>query len=247
MKKILFQILGIVSILSIQIVAQKGGFIIDSESLFSPSRFSTSLNLLFSVALIAFVPFLIMSTTCFTRIVIILGMIRAAIGTAQAPPNPVVVSLALFLTIFVMTPVFEGIYQDVLIPYNDGDITQMQAFKDGGGKLKEFMLKHTSDKDLSLFIEFSRIPKPESSIDTPIYVVIPSFILSELKTAVQIGFILYIPFVVIDLIVSNVLLSLGMFMLSPAMVSTPFKLLLFVLTDGWNLIVKGLLTSYLIK
>ena len=109
------------------------------------------------------------------------------------------------------------------------------------------MLKHTSEKDLGLFIEFSRIPKPETLSQTPIYVVIPSFILSELKTAFQIGFILYIPFVVIDLIVSNVLLSLGMFMLSPAMVSTPFKLLLFVLTDGWNLIVKGLLTSYIIK
>ena len=247
MKKLFFKLIGLLTILSIQTFAQEGGLIIDSDSLFSPSRFSTSLNVLFSVAIVGFVPFLLMSTTCFIRVVIILGMIRGAIGTQQAPPNPVIVSLALFLTIFVMTPVFEGIYQDVLVPYNDGDITQIQALKDGGQKLKEFMLKHTSEKDLGLFIEFSRIPKPESLSQTPIYVVIPSFILSELKTAFQIGFILYIPFVVIDLIVSNVLLSLGMFMLSPAMVSTPFKLLLFVLTDGWNLIVKGLLTSYIIK
>ena len=210
----------------------------------TPDRFSTTINLLLSMGSIAFVPFLVISTTSFIRIVIVLSMIRTAVGTQQAPPNMVLIALAIFMTIFVMTPTMTEMKRVALDPYNEGRLTQLEMFDQAIKPLRLFMLKLTRDKDLALFLEFSKVQNPQDYENVPIFVIIPSFIISELKAAFQIGFLLFIPFVVIDLIISNILLSLGMFMLSPAMISLPFKILLFVLADGWNLIVRGLITSF---
>lgn len=210
----------------------------------TPDRFSKTMNLLLTMGSIAFIPFLVISTTSFIRIVIVLGMIRTAIGTQQAPPNMVLIALAMFMTIFVMTPTMKEITRVAVTPYNEGRLTQLEMFDQAIKPLRLFMLKLTRDKDLALFLEFSQVQNPQDYENVPIFVIIPSFIISELKAAFQIGFLLFIPFVVIDLIISNILLSLGMFMLSPAMISLPFKILLFVLADGWNLIVRGLITSF---
>jgi flagellar biosynthetic protein FliP len=230
-------------LIPVALFAQDPG-ILNLNPMTSSENFSRTLNLFFFLASIGFIPFFLLSATCFLRIVIVLSMIRQAIGTQQAPPNMVIISLALFLTIFVMTPTIEQVNVTAIQPYNEGKLSQIQALDLAVKPFKSFMLKHTRDKDLALFLEFSQVKYPENYDQIPIYVLIPAFIISELKTAFQIGFVLFIPFVVIDLIVSNILLSLGMFMLSPAMISLPFKILLFVLTDGWNLIIQGILLSY---
>jgi len=214
------------------------------DALMSNGNFSTTLTLLFSLSIITLIPFFLISTTCFLRVVIVLSMIRQALGTQQAPPNMVIVSLAMFISIFVMSPTLEEARRTAYLPYKEGRITQKEAISLGIKPLHNFMIKFTRDKDLGLFLEFSQSQYTGSKEDIPLFVLIPAFILSELKTAFQIGFLLFIPFVVIDLVVSNILLSLGMFMLSPAMISLPFKILLFVLTDGWNLIVQGVLLSF---
>ncbi|MCP4049605.1 MAG: flagellar type III secretion system pore protein FliP [bacterium] len=219
-------------------------FDIDINSFVSPEGFSSSVNLLLAVSSIVLVPFFLVSTTSFLRIVIVLSMVRQSIGTQQAPPNAVIVSLAMFLTVFIMTPVWNEVNEIAVKPYNSGAISQKEAIELAIRPFKSFMLKLTRDKDLALFLEFSHIKRPEDYNNIPVFVLIPAFVISELKTAFQIGFLLFIPFIVIDLIVSNILLSLGMFMLSPAMISTPFKILLFVLTDGWNLIIQGLMISF---
>ena len=224
-------------------VAQVPDINIDVNSFFQPEGFSQSINLLLALAGISLIPFFLVSTTCFLRIVIVLSMTRMALATQQSPPNTVMISLAMFLTIFVMTPTWNEINENAVTPYRDGSISQMEAFKTGSKSFKKFMLKFTREKDLLLFLEFSKIQYTNNYDDIPIYVLIPSYVISELRTAFQIGFLLFIPFLVIDLIISNILLSLGMFMLSPAMISLPFKILLFVLTDGWNLIIRGLLVS----
>ncbi|MGE4170352.1 MAG: flagellar type III secretion system pore protein FliP [Candidatus Margulisiibacteriota bacterium] len=216
----------------------------DAGNLIRPEMFSSSINILLSLSAIGFVPLFLMSATSFLRIVIVMGMIRSAIGTQQSPPNAVIVSLSVFLTIFVMTPTWNEVNQTAIIPYQEGRISQRQAFDLGVQPVRKFMLKFTREKDLALFLEFSQLKTVTNYDDVPIYVLVPAFMISELKTAFQIGFLLFIPFVVIDLIVSNILLSLGMFMLSPAMISLPFKILLFVLTDGWNLVIRGILLSF---
>tara|TARA_B100000575_G_C22982852_1_gene567030 strand:- start:264 stop:782 length:519 start_codon:yes stop_codon:yes gene_type:complete len=170
-------------------------------------------------------------------------MLRQALQTQQSPPNSVMIALALFLTIFVMSPTWNQINKLAVNPYQEGQINQREALNQGTLIFKKHMLRFCKDNDLALFLEFSKVEKPKNYEDIPIFVVIPTYIISELKTAFQIGFLLFIPFLVIDLVISNILLSLGMFMLSPAMVSLPFKILLFVLTDGWNLIVRGLMLS----
>lgn len=223
--------------------AQAPGLNLDVESFLQPGGFSQSITLLVSLASISLIPFFLVSTTCFLRIIIVLSILRMSLATQQSPPNSVMVSLAMFLTIFIMTPTWNDINETAVGPYRNGNLTQMEAINVGTDIFKKFMLKFTREKDLILFLEFSKVPYTQSIEEVPIYIVIPAFIISELKTAFQIGFLMFIPFLVIDLIISNILLSLGMFMLSPAMISLPFKILLFVLTDGWNLIVKGLLLS----
>ncbi len=217
---------------------------IDLNQIMASPQFSSSIQLILSLALISLVPFFLISVTSFLRIIIVFALARTAVGTQQVPPNMVIVGLALFMTVFIMSPVWKEINETAVSPYNQGKISQAEAFEVGMKPLQKFMLKQTREKDLALFVQFSRIEKPKTADDIPIYVLIPSFMISELKTAFQIGFILFIPFIMIDLTVANILLSLGMFMLSPVMVSLPFKVLLFVLVDGWNLISRGLLMSF---
>ena len=217
---------------------------LDINALLNPEGFSNSIGLLLAMSLIGMTPFLLVSMTCFLRIVIVLSMIRQALQTQQSPPNTVLIGLAMFMTIFVMTPAINTINESAIVPYSEGKITQKRALELGMKPLREFMVKFAREKDLALFLEFSKVKYTNNIEEIPLFVIIPAFIISELKTAFQIGFLLFIPFVVVDLIISNILLSLGMFMLSPAMVSLPFKILLFVLTDGWNLIIRGLLISF---
>ena len=217
---------------------------IDLRDIMASPQFSNSVQLILALALISLVPFFLISVTSFLRIIIVFSLARTAVGTQQVPPSSVIVGLALFMTVFIMSPVWKEINETALVPYNQGKISQMKAFEIGMKPLQKFMLRQTREKDLALFVQFARIEPPKSPDDIPIYVLIPSFMISELKTAFQIGFLLFIPFIMIDLTVANILLSLGMFMLSPVMVSLPFKVLLFVLVDGWNLISRGLLMSF---
>jgi flagellar biosynthetic protein FliP len=247
MKRFFWILLGLLIFVPMTVHAQQDPGFLNlgiQDALALPQNFSKTLNLLFFLSAIGLIPFFLMSTTCFLRIVIVLSMVRQAIGTQQAPPNMVIVSLALFLSVFVMTPVWEQVNNNAIKPYQEGKVSQIQALDAASKPLKLFMLKYAREKDLALFLEFSKVPYTTDYEEVPFFVLIPAFIISELKTAFQVGFLLFIPFIVIDLIVSNILLSLGMFMLSPAMISLPFKILLFVLTDGWNLIIQGLLVSY---
>ena len=217
---------------------------LDIAGIMNSPGFSNSMQITLTLALLSLLPFLLISITSFLRIIIVLSMIRSAIGTAQVPPNSVLIGLALFMTVYTMAPTFDEVNKTAVVPYNKGQITQMKAFEVGMKPFQQFMLRQTRERDLSLFVQFAKIPQPKSINEVPVYVVIPAFMISEMKTAFQIGFLLFIPFVIIDLVVANILLSLGMFMLSPVMVSLPFKILLFVLSDGWNLITKGLLMSF---
>jgi flagellar biosynthetic protein FliP len=217
---------------------------LDITGIMNSPGFSSSVQISLALGLLSLLPFLLISITSFLRIIIVLSMIRSAIGTAQVPPNSVLIGLAIFMTVYTMAPTFEEVNKTAIVPYNKGQITQMKAFDVGMKPFQQFMLRQTRERDLSLFVQFAKIPQPKSINDVPVYVVIPAFMISEMKTAFQIGFLLFIPFVIIDLVVANILLSLGMFMLSPVMVSLPFKILLFVLSDGWNLITKGLLMSF---
>jgi len=214
------------------------------QDIMASPQFSNSIQLVLSLAAISLVPFFLMSVTSFLRIVIVFSLVRTAVGTQQVPPSSVIIGLALFMTVFIMSPVWREVNEKAVIPYTKGKISQQKAFERGIKPLQQFMIKQTREKDLALFVQFSRIKPPKSVDEVPIYVLIPSFMISELKTAFQIGFILFIPFIMVDLMVANILLSLGMFMLSPVMVSLPFKILLFVLVDGWNLISRGLLMSF---
>jgi len=220
------------------------GVNLNFNSLLAAPQFSSSINLVLAMALVTLVPFFLISVTGFLRIVIVFSLLRTAIGTQQVPPNSVLIGLAMFMTVFVMAPVWQDVNTHALTPYNQGKISQTKAFELGAKPLAKFMLKQTREKDLALFVQFAKIAPPKTPDDIPMYVLIPSFMISELKTAFQIGFLLFIPFIIIDLVVANILLSLGMFMLSPVMVSLPFKILLFVLVDGWNLITRGLLMSF---
>jgi flagellar biosynthetic protein FliP len=217
---------------------------INVNALVSSPQFSNSIQLLISLSAISLVPFFLISVTSFLRFIIVLSLIRTGVGTQQVPPSSVIVALSLFMTVFTMSPVWQEINTTAFTPYNQGKISQSKAIEIGVQPLRKFMFKQTREKDLALFVEFSKIPPPKSMDEIPTYVLIPAFMISELKTSFQIGFLILIPFIIIDLLVSNILLSLGMFMLSPVMVSLPFKILLFVLVDGWGLIIKGLLLSF---
>lgn len=193
---------------------------------------------------IAFIPALVLVMTAFTRIAIVLAILRQAIGTPHIPPNPVLLGLALVLTFFVMTPVFDQVYRDAWQPYGQNRMELAQALDVGAGPLKQFMLKQTRKTDLEMFVKLSkRGPFPDVN-SIPLRIVLPAFITSELKTAFQIGFMIFIPFLIIDLVVASVLMSMGMIMLPPMLVSLPFKLLLFVLVDGWALLVGSLVQSF---
>jgi flagellar biosynthesis protein FliP len=205
---------------------------------------SNAVQLLLLVGGISLVPALLFTVTGFTRILIVLGFIRSGLGTPSAPPNQVLVGIAFFLTLFVMTPTIKQIKHVAYDPLHRGAITQTVALKRAEEPLREFMFKQTRTKDLALFAKLAKIKQPKTRADIPTQVLIPAFTISELKTSFQIGFLIFLPFLVIDLVVSATLMSMGMMMLPPSFISLPFKILLFVLVDGWGLVTKSLVESF---
>lgn len=205
---------------------------------------SSGVQLLVLITVLSLAPSILVLMTSFTRIVIVLSLLRSAIGTPQIPPNQVLIGLALILTFFIMAPVYTQIDQQALQPYLKGEIEQGAAFERAAGPLREFMFKQTREKDLALFIEMSGQARPASLDEVPTISLLPAFVISELRTAFIMGFALYVPFLVIDLVISSVLLSMGMMMLPPSLISLPFKILLFVMVDGWYLIVRSLALSF---
>jgi flagellar biosynthetic protein FliP len=207
-------------------------------------NYSLSLQTLLLLTSLSFLPAALLMMTSFTRIVIVLSLLRQALGTQSSPPNQVIVGLALFLTLFVMSPVFDKIYTDAYQPLADNKITMMQALEKGVVPLKTFMMKQTRQTDLALYVKLSNNPALQGPEDVPLRVLIPAFVTSELKTAFQISFAIFIPFLIIDMVVASVLMSMGMMMVSPSIVSLPFKLMLFVLVDGWQLLIGALAQSF---
>ena len=207
-------------------------------------EYSASLQILILLTAMSFIPAALLMMTAFTRIIIVLAILRQAMGLQQTPPNQVLLGIALALTLLVMHPLFELIYAQAVQPYLDEQLTLMDALKQASIPVKEFMLRQTRDADLELFYNIANLPAATHLTDTPFSVAVPAFVTSELKTAFQIGFIIYIPFLVIDLVVASVLMAMGMIMLSPQMISLPFKLMLFVLVDGWVMIMGSLASSF---
>jgi flagellar biosynthetic protein FliP len=204
----------------------------------------STLQILTLLTLLALLPGLLLTVTAFPRILIVLGFVRNAIGTPTFPPNQLLVGIAFFLTLFVMGPTLSTINEVAIEPYRAGTLTQEQAVQRGLEPIRSFMFKQTRESDLALFMDLAKIQDAETRADVPTRVLVPSFVLSELKTAFQIGFLVYLPFLVIDMVVSSILMSMGMMMLPPVVISLPFKVLLFVLVDGWNLVVGGLVESF---
>lgn len=205
---------------------------------------TSPLEVLLFLTLLSFLPALLVMTTCFIRIVVVFSFLRQAMGTPQVPPNTIIVGLALFITIFVMSPVLDRIYNEAYLPYSKKEINGETALQRMSEPLKEFMLKQTREKDLALFLKLSKAERPAKPMDLPLSVVIPAFAIGELKKAFEISFLLFLPFLVLDMVVASILLSMGMMMLPPVMVSMPFKLLLFVLVDGWGLLIGSLVGSF---
>jgi len=202
------------------------------------------LQILFLLTILSLAPSILIMMTSFTRIIIVLSLTRSALGTQQLPPNPVLVGLALFLTAFVMMPVGREINTNALQPYLDKKITFQEGLKKSEVSIREFLFKQTRRKDLALMVNLAKMPAPKTKEEVPTYVLIPAFIISELKTAFQMGFVIYIPFLIIDMVVASALMSMGMLFLPPILISLPFKILLFIMTDGWHLIVGSLVTSF---
>ncbi|WP_055108451.1 flagellar type III secretion system pore protein FliP [Paenibacillus ihumii] len=205
---------------------------------------TSSLSLILLITVLSIAPAILVLMTSFTRMVVVLGFVRSSLGTQQMPPNQVLIGLALFLTLFVMSPTLSTINEVALQPYIKGELTQTEALNKAAVPMKKFMYSHTRPKDLQLFMSYTKTEKPASYEDLPISVLVPAFAISELKTAFQMGFMIFIPFLIIDIVVSSVLMAMGMMMLPPVMISLPFKILLFVLVDGWYLVVKSLLVSF---
>lgn len=207
-------------------------------------NYSLSIQTLLFLTALTFIPAALLMMTSFTRIIIVLSLLRQALGTQSAPPNQVMVGLALFLTLFVMGPVFDKIYADAYQPFAENKMSMSVALEKGAAPLKQFMMKQTRQADLALYVKLSNTPQLQGPEDVPIRILIPAFITSELKTAFQISFAIFIPFLIIDMVVASVLMSMGMMMVSPAIVSLPFKLMLFVLVDGWQLLIGSLAQSF---
>ena len=207
-------------------------------------QYSLTLQILILMTAVTLLPVIVLMMTAFTRIVIVLAILRQALGAGQAPPNQVLIRLSLFLTLFVMGPVADRIYSDAYVPYSEQKIAFSQALDRAQSPLKNFMLKQTREPDLALFVKLARVEPPSTREQIPLRVLVPAFVTSELKSAFQIGFLVFLPFLIIDMIVASVLMSLGMMMLSPMLISLPFKLMLFVLVDGWTLLVGSLVSSF---
>ncbi len=209
-----------------------------------PGEVSTAVQILIVLTILSVAPAILLMTTGFTRIVIVLSFVRQAMGTQQAPSNQIVIGLALFLTFFIMAPVFEQINENALQPYLGKEISQELAFTRALAPMREFMFSQVGEKDLQLLVDISKSPQPENEDDIGMLTLIPAFMLSELKRAFQMGFLLFVPFLMIDMIVASILMAMGMMMLPPIIVSLPFKILLFVLVDGWTLVIGSLVQSF---
>ena len=209
-----------------------------------PTNVSTSVKLLLLLTVLSLAPSILILMTSFARIVIVLSFTRTALATNQMPPNQVIIGLALFLTFFIMAPTLQEVNKQALQPLFDEEIGLEEAYERATIPFKEFMAKHTRQKDLELFLEYNQAERPQSIEDIPLTTLVPAFALSEIKTAFQMGFMIFIPFLVIDMIVASVLMAMGMMMLPPVMISLPFKILLFILVDGWYLVMKSLLQSF---
>lgn len=207
-------------------------------------NFSVPIQTLLFFTALSFIPAVLLMMTGFTRIVIVLSLLRQALGTQSAPPNQVIIGLSLFLTLFVMGPTFDKIYADAYQPYSQGTLPFDQALQKAEVPIRSFMVKQTRQSDFSLFAKLAKLPADMTAETAPIRVLVPAFVISELKSAFQIGFMIFIPFLVIDIVVASILMSLGMMMLSPVLVALPFKLMLFVLADGWNLLIGSLAASF---
>jgi flagellar biosynthetic protein FliP len=239
-------ILGLLGLLTqFSVFAQTGGqlpLLVGTGG--SNMSFSVPIQTLLFFTALSFLPAILLMMTGFTRIVIVLSLLRQALGTQSAPPNQVVVGLSLFLTFFVMGPTLDKVYNDAYLPYTKNTITFEQALANGEDPLRQFMSKQTRQSDLALFSKLAKLPPGITAQNAPIRILVPAFVTSELKSAFQIGFMIFIPFLVIDIVVASVLMSLGMMMLSPVLVALPFKLMLFVLADGWNLLIGSLAASF---
>jgi len=227
-------------------LAQVGGLpaITSSPASGGGTTYSLTIQTLLLMTALTFIPAVVLMMTGFTRIIIVLSLLRHAMGTQTSPPNQFIVGLSLFLTFFVMSPVLEKVYTDAYVPLAENKINIMQAADRAAIPMRGFMLKQTRESDLALFAGIAKIDKIEKPEDTPLRILVPAFVISELKTAFQIGFIVFIPFLVIDMVVASLLMSMGMMMMSPVMVALPFKLMLFVLVDGWHLVIGSLIQSF---
>jgi flagellar biosynthesis protein FliP len=219
-------------------------FSVDIDENPSTGKVGVVMQIFLIMTVLSLAPSILVMLTSFTRIAIVLSLLRQAIGSNQIPPSQIIVGLSLFLTFFIMTPVWQTVNQQAVKPYLANEIGSQEALQKAMQPIRKFMIKQTREKDLSMMVEVAKMPRPKNIDDVPTHVLIPSFIISELKTAFQIGFMLYVPFLIIDMVVASVLLSMGMMMLPPVMVSLPFKLMIFVLTDGWYLIVGSLVKSF---
>ncbi|UCV10932.1 flagellar type III secretion system pore protein FliP [Dechloromonas denitrificans] len=208
------------------------------------TTYSLTIQTLLLMTALTFIPAAVLMMTSFTRIIIVLSLLRHAMGTQTSPPNQVLVGLALFLTFFIMSPTLERVYTEAYVPLSESKINIMQAGERAAVPMRTFMLKQTREADLAMFASVAKISRIEKPEDTPLRILIPAFVISELKTAFQIGFIIFIPFLVIDMVVASLLMSMGMMMMSPVMVALPFKLMLFVLVDGWHLVIGSLVQSF---
>ena len=220
------------------------GINISVDSASSPQQVATTLQIVFLLTVLTMAPAILIMTTSFTRFVIVLSFLRQAIGTPQAPSNQIVIGLALFLSLFVMMPVWEEVNNIALEPYLEETISQEEFMDRASLPIKRFMGNFTREKDLALFVRIAKMERPKNIDDIPIWVMIPAFVISELKAAFQIGFLLYVPFLVIDMVIASILMAMGMMMMPPVMISLPFKLMLFVLVDGWHLILGSMVKSF---
>lgn len=209
-----------------------------------PQETSSTIQILLILTVLSVAPAILLLMTSFTRIVVVLSFVRNALATQQMPPNQVMVALALFMTFFIMAPTFSQVNETAVQPFMEGKLTQQEAFDKAVIPFKEFMANQTRPKDLALFLEYMKAERPKTIEDIPLLALVPAYAISELKTAFQIGFMIFIPFLVIDMVISSILMGMGMMMLPPVMISLPFKILLFIMVDGWYLVVKSLLSSF---
>jgi flagellar biosynthesis protein FliP len=209
-----------------------------------PDDVSVTLQILFLMTILSLAPAILILTTAFTRVIVVLHFLKQAMGTPQMPPGQVLVGLAMFITFFIMAPVWDKINTEALQPYTNNKISMTAAYEKAVVPLREFMFKQTREEDLALFVKMNRMSKPANRGEIPIHVLIPAFAISELRMGFQIGFILFVPFLIIDMIVASILMSMGMMMLPPSMISLPFKILLFILVDGWNLVIGSIISSF---